>query len=108
MSAYGEKLLPAVSVLRKKPPPSIDGETIEYEVEGNQERYETDVPENCYDMDFSYIAIGAAVDFFHYQGGYQTSWPKEIEIFLNRESVGVFLVDLEMCPVFSAKKVEEA
>ncbi|MEY8205004.1 MAG: hypothetical protein RPR40_07990 [Bermanella sp.] len=58
--------------------------------------------------DSEYIAQDAAGDHYENNDGLESTWPIEISIYLEvgREPVAVYLVDLEMEPVFSvAKKV---
>lgn len=53
-------------------------------------------------MDF--LAEDLAEDFFHNHDGWESSWPQELRVWKNGECVGVFDVDCEAAPSFSATK----
>lgn len=59
-------------------------------------------PENS-----DYIAEEVAEDYFSNHDGWESSWPTDFEIFdLDGNSLGVYSVELEHTPTFSASKKE--
>ena len=55
--------------------------------------------------DAEYIASEAAEDAYSFHDGWEWAWPVNIEVFEDNESLGVFEVNLELEPVFSAEEV---
>jgi hypothetical protein len=53
------------------------------------------------------LAQDAALDYFDNHDGWESSWPLDIELFVDGESVGVFAVEMEYTR-FSARKRTEA
>ncbi|MDI6637075.1 hypothetical protein [Pantoea dispersa] len=53
-------------------------------------------------FDLEEIAQEAAEDFYENHDGWEAAWPREIEIFADGLSLGIFEVEREFTPVFSA------
>lgn len=73
-----------------------------YDLEGCQlsERHEA--------CELAYLVEKAADDYFDYHDGWESSWPMDIEIFSDGKSLGVFTVEMETVPQFSATKKPES
>ena len=56
--------------------------------------------------DTGYIAEEAAKDYYHNYGGWKSSWPLKIEVFLGFRSLGRFLVYIRHEPSFSADELQ--
>lgn len=54
------------------------------------------------------LSQDAALDYFDNHDGWESEWPLDIELFIDGESVGVFAVEMEHVPRFSARKRPEA
>jgi hypothetical protein len=50
------------------------------------------------------LAQDAALDYFDNHDGWESSWPLDIELFVDGESVGVFAVEMEYVPLQRKKK----
>ena len=51
-----------------------------------------------------HIAEETANDYFNNHDGWEDSWPIRIELFIESKSIGVYSVELEHQPIFSACK----
>ncbi|CAH3713301.1 hypothetical protein CPT31_13190 [Enterobacter hormaechei] len=58
--------------------------------------------------EFESLSQDAALDYFDNHDGWESDWPLDIELFIDGESVGVFAVEMETVPRFSARKRAEA
>ncbi|CTR47544.1 hypothetical protein ACVBBW_003510 [Escherichia coli] len=54
------------------------------------------------------LSQDASLDYFDNHDGLESDWPLDIELFIDGESVGVFTVEMEHVPQFSARKIPEA
>lgn len=52
-----------------------------------------------------YIVEDCAEDFYHNRDGWDSSWPVDITVYINRESIGTFEVECDFEPTFSATKI---
>lgn len=68
--------------------------------------YELDECHEPWEVEF--LAEKAADDYFDNHDGWESDWPMDVEIFSDGKSLGIFSVDMETVPQFSArKKLEE-
>lgn len=58
------------------------------------------------DSDPNYLATLCGKDYYRNHDGWEYIWPIDFEIFVDKKSVGVFKVELEWDPNFSASKKE--
>ena len=72
--------------------------------EGNQ--YHIDLDTIWDDDDPEGIAEDAARDYYNNHDGWESSWPREIEVFSGFRSLGRFLVHLEHMPYFNADELK--
>lgn len=54
---------------------------------------------NCFR---NYAAEEAAEDYFYNHDGWEDGWPIQLELYIDCKSIGMFTVDYESRPVFSA------
>ncbi|EOC1305530.1 MULTISPECIES: hypothetical protein [Cronobacter] len=66
------------------------------------------IDETTHEWYFESLAQDAALDFYDNHDGWESSWPMEIELFVDGKSVGTFLVEMESVPRFNARKKSEA
>jgi len=66
------------------------------------------VDEDADDWEYEQIAQDAAEDYWDNHDGWESHWPLNIELFIDAKSVGVFEVEMETVPTFSANKKERA
>ncbi|CAH3957884.1 hypothetical protein AAHD50_00895 [Enterobacter hormaechei] len=59
------------------------------------------------EWEFESLAQDAALDYFDNHDGWESDWPLDIELFIDGESIGVFAVEMEHVPRFSARKKQE-
>ena len=75
---------------------------VEYEVDNGGHKFEFNttwiVQYDCY------IIEEAAEDYFNNHDGWENNWPIRIELFIESESIGIYSVELESTPIFSASK----
>ena len=76
---------------------------VKYTTNGNDYPFNANELETTWDEEnIEYIAEDAASDFHENCGGWEHSWPVDIEIFIDEKSVGVFEVEREYDPAFMA------
>ena len=82
---------------------------IEYIILDDQETYPDDAVElhrENYAATPRKVAEEAATDYFNNHDGWERSdWPLKFEIYFDGENQGIFEVDQEAIPVFTARKV---
>lgn len=66
------------------------------------------IDEGTADWYLESLAQDAGLDYFENHDGWESSWPMEIELFVDEKSVGTFLVEMEQVPRFMARKKGEA
>lgn len=66
------------------------------------------IDESTNEWYFEILAQDAGLDYFDNHDRWESSWPMDIEIFVDGESVGTFTVEMESVPRFSARKKPEA
>ena len=59
------------------------------------------------EWEFESLSQDAGLDYFDNHDGWESSWPMDIELFIDGLSVGTFTVEMEQVPRFSARKKQE-
>lgn len=60
--------------------------------------------ESAEPWELALIAQEVAEHYWHNWDGWDHQWPKKFEVFADKKSLGVFEVDMEMSPDFTARR----